>query len=76
MLRKRRSSASQNFDVLYERYDPHHTIFVAKLSVVAIYALFEWLSQSVERKQSCFRRAFNENHPSFLELSTKAILLS
>ena len=50
--------------------------FVAKLSIVAIYALFERLSQGFERKPSCFRRAFNESHLAFVELSTKATLLS
>ena len=50
--------------------------FVAKLSIVAIYALFERLSQGFERKSSCFRRAFNESHLAFVELSTKDILLS
>ena len=44
---------------------------------VAIYALFERLSQSFERKSSCFRRAFNKRHPdpAFVELSTKDILI-
>ena len=44
---------------------------------VAIYGLFERLSQSFERKSSCFRRAFNKRHPdpAFVELSTKDILI-
>ena len=29
-----------------------------------------------QQKPFCFRRAFNESHPAFVELSTKAILLS
>ena len=33
------------------------------------------LSQSFQRKPSCFRRAFNKSHPAFVELSMKAILL-
>ena len=55
---------------------PNIRYFVAKLSNVAIYALFERLSQGFQRKPSCFRRPFNENHPAFIELSMKAILLS
>ena len=51
-------------------------VFVAKLSNVAIYALFERLSQGFQRKPSCIRRAFNESNRAFVELSTKAILLS
>ena len=47
-----------------------------KLSIVAIYTLFERLSQGFQRKPSCFRRPFNESHLAFVELSTKAILLS
>ena len=42
---------------------------------VAIYTLFEWLSQSFQRKPRCFCRAFNERHPDFVELSTKEILI-
>ena len=62
---------------------PNIRYFVAKLSNVAIYALFERLSQGFQRKpscfqwkQSCFRSAFNKSHPAFVELSTKAIQLS
>ena len=44
---------------------PNIRYFVAKLSIVAIYVLFERLSHG-----------FNESHPAFAELSTKAILLS
>ena len=55
---------------------PNIRYFVAKLSIVAIYALFERLSQGFQRKPSCFRRAFNKSHPAFVDLSTKAILLS
>ena len=44
---------------------PNICYFVAKLSIVAIYALLKG-----------FHRAFNESYPAFLELSTKAILLS
>ena len=55
---------------------PNIRYFVAKLSIVAIYTFFERLSQGFEQKSSCFRRAFNESHPAFEELSTKAILLS
>ena len=55
---------------------PNIRYFVAKLSIVAIYALFERLSQGFERKSSCFRRALNESHLAFVEHSTKAILLS
>ena len=54
---------------------PNIRYFVAKLSIVAFYALFERLSQSIERKPSCFRRALNESHPVFVELSTKDILI-
>ena len=54
---------------------PNIRYFVAKLINVAIYALFERLSQGFQRKPSCFHRAFNEGHPVFVELSTKAILL-
>ena len=55
--------------------------FVAKPSIVAIYAFFERLSQGFQLKPSCshracFLRAFNKSNPSFVELSTKAILLS
>ena len=55
--------------------------FVAKPSIVAIYALFERLSQGFQLKPSCshracFLRAFNKSNPSFVELSTKALLLS
>ena len=55
---------------------PNIRYFVAKLSNVAIYALFERLSQGFQQKPSCFLRAFNESHPAFVELSTKVILLS
>ena len=55
---------------------PNIRYFVAKLSIVAIYALFERLSQGFHRKPSCFRRVFKESHLAFVELSTKAILLS
>ena len=54
---------------------PNIRYFVAKLSNVAIYALFERLSQGFQRKPSCIRRAFNESNLAFVELSTKAILL-
>ena len=54
---------------------PNIRYSVAKLSIVAIYSLFERLSQSIERKPSCFRRAFSKSHPAFVELSMKAILL-
>ena len=47
---------------------PNIRCFVAKLSNVAIYALFERHSQGFQRKPSCFRRPFNENHPAFVEL--------
>ena len=43
---------------------PNIRYFVAKLSIVAIYFL------------KGFHRALNESHPAFVELSTKAILLS
>ena len=55
---------------------PNIRYFVAKLSIVAIYALFERLSQGFQRKPSCFRRVFKESHLAFVELSTKSILLS
>ena len=35
-----------------------------------------FLQKSFQQKQTFFRRAFNESNPSFVELSTKAILLS
>ena len=47
---------------------PNIRYFVAKLSIVAIYAFFERLPQGFERKPSCFRRAFKESHPAFGEL--------
>ena len=53
---------------------PNIRYFVAKLSNVAIYALFERLSQGFQRKPSCFQRAVNESHPAFKKLSMKAIL--
>ena len=43
---------------------PNIRYFVTKLSIVAIYVLFERLY-----------RAFNESHPAFVELSTKDILI-
>ena len=55
---------------------PNIRYSVAKLTIVAIYTLFERLSQGFERKSSCFRRAFNKSHLAFIELSTKVILLS
>ena len=55
---------------------PNIRYFVAKPSIVAIYALFERLSQGFQRKPSCFHRAYYESHLAFEELSTKAILLS
>ena len=57
---------------------PNIRNFVAKLSIVVIYTLFERISQSFELKSSCFHKAFNESHPdpAFVELSTKAILFS
>ena len=55
---------------------PNIRYFVAKLSIVAMYTLFERLSQGFERKSSRFRRAFNESHPAFVDHSTKVILLS
>ena len=54
---------------------PNIRYFVAKPSIVLIYAFFERLSQGFQRKPSCFHRAFNEGHPVFVELSSKAILL-
>ena len=44
---------------------PNIRYFVEKLSIVVIYELLKG-----------FHRAFNESYPAFLELSTKAILLS
>ena len=61
MLRERMSGAHRKVRVFYER---NIRYFVAKLSIVVIYALFERLS-----------RAFNESHPAFVEFSKKAILL-
>ena len=59
---------------------PNIRYFVAKLSIVAMYALFERLSQgfrrAFQRKPSFFHRALNKSHPVFIELSTKVILLS
>ena len=55
---------------------PNIRYFVAKLSIVAIYSLFERLSQGFQRKPSWFHRAYYESHLAFEELSTKAILLS
>ena len=53
---------------------PNIRYSVAKLRIVSSYVLFDRLSQSFERKSSCFRRAFNESNPAFTELSTKVIL--
>ena len=55
---------------------PNTRYFVAKLIIVAIYTLFERLSQGFQRKPSWFPRAFNESYLVFAELSTKVILLS
>ena len=49
---------------------PNIRYFVAKPCIVAIYALFERLSQGFEWKSSCFRRAFNESHPMFGETAS------
>ena len=79
MLRDRRTGGPRKVRVFYERKDPQHTLFCrSEFSFVAIYSLFERLSQSFQRKPSCFCRAFNESHPdpAFVELSTKAILFS
>ena len=43
----------------------------AILSRNLVLSRFDWLSQSFERKTSCFRRGFNESHHTFWELSTK-----
>ena len=48
---------------------PNIRYFVAKLSIVAIYALFERISQSFLRKSCCIGRAFNESQPAFAVLS-------
>ena len=39
-------------------------------------AKFMCSGETFQQKPSCFRRAFNESHIAFVELSTKAILLS
>ena len=48
----------------------------AILSRNLVLSLFERLSQGFQRKPSCFHRAYYESHLAFVELSTKAILLS
>ena len=50
--------------------------FVAKLSIVAIYALFEWPPQSFLQKSSYFGSVFNESQLAFEGLPTKVSLLS
>ena len=64
-MRERASSAHRKVRVFYKRKGPDIRYFVAKLSIVAIYAFLKG-----------FHRAFNESHLAFVELSTKAILLS
>ena len=73
MLRERRSTKSQG---LLRKEGPLTYTIVAKPRIVSIYAFFERLSQGFQRKTSCFHRAFKESHLAFVELSTKAILLS
>ena len=75
MLCDHATSGHQKLRVFFERKDPHHMLFCQQLSIVAIYAFFERLSHSFEQKSSCFRRAFNESHPDFVELSSKDILI-
>ena len=48
----------------------------AILSRNSVLLRFGRISQGFERKSPCFRRAFNKSHPAFVELTTKAILLS
>ena len=60
--------------LLRKEGSPTYVFLSRKFSIVAIYSLFERLSQRIERKLSCFRRAFNESHPAFVELSTKATI--
>ena len=50
-----------------KRRTPNIRYFVAKLSIVAIYTLFERLLESFQWKSSYFRRAFNKNNPAFGE---------
>ena len=70
------SGAHQKVRIFYERKDPQIRYFVAKLSIVAIYALFERPPQSFLRKSSCFGSVFNESQLAFEGLSTKVSLLS
>ena len=76
MLREHASGAHRKVRVFYERKDPQHTLFCRETCIIAIYALFERLSQDFQRKPSCFHKAYYESHLAFEELSTKAILLS
>ena len=53
MLREQRS-----LGLLRKEGPPPTHFFVAKVSIVPIYALFERLSQGFKQKPSCFRKAF------------------
>ena len=57
--------------------------FIANLSFVAIYMLFQrlsmkfsLLSESFRQNSAFFLRTFNESHPAFIERATKVSLLS
>ena len=70
MLREQRSLKGQG--LLRKEGPPTYAILSRNL---VLSRFFERLSQGFRRKLSCFRRAFNETHPAFVELSMKAILL-
>ena len=68
----RRSTKGQG--LLRKKIPPTYAILL--LSIVAIYALFERLLESSQRKSSRFRRTLSTSHAAFVEHSTKVILLS
>ena len=72
--REQRSPKGQG--LLRKEGPPTYAILSQNNSIVVIYTLFERLSQDFQRKPSCLRRAFNKSNPAFVDLSTKALLLS
>ena len=76
MLGYHSTGGARKVRVFYVRKDPQHRLFFAKLSIVAIYALFERPPKSFLRKSSFFGSVFNESQLSFEGLPTKFSLLS
>ena len=71
-LQDRRSTKGQG---LLQKEGPPTYAILSRHLVLSRFTLFERLSLSSIGKSSCFRRALNESHPAFVELSMKVILI-